>query len=198
MIVALIFAVNPLLEGAGRIAAIVICLFAVVFIGLTVGINLIMAFFTSWLNEKVELIKVFRPYVDSVNTSSSAAERGVEPAATESSASRMAAQIPLRINAADKKVEQVSDSVVEKAIEFRARTLQVQQIAKAFFLPGLTYKAKAKKPAATLDDDGKQSVSPGYQALTNKERPAVVPGPAQEPRRQVPNAPREQIMRGQG
>jgi hypothetical protein len=195
MIVAMIFAVNPLLEGAGRIAAIVICLFAVIFIVLTVAINLGMTFFTSWLNEKVELIKVFRPYVDSVNTSSSAAERGVELAGTESSAARMAAQIPLRINAADKKVEQVSDSVVEKAIEFRARSLQVKQIAKAFFLPGLTY--KVKEPAATLDD-GKQSVSPGYQALTNKERPEVVPGPAQEPRRSVPNAPREQIMRGQG
>lgn len=195
MIAALVFAVNPILAGAGQIAAIVICLFAFVFIVITVGIHLAMSFFTSWLDEKLELIKVFRPYVDSVNTSSSAAERGIEPAATEQPMARMVAQIPLRVNAADKKVEQVSDNVVGKVIEFRARTLQVKQIAKAFFLPGLTY--KAKKPTSTLDDNGKQFASPGYQAIIN-ERPEVVPGPGQESPRQTPNVRREQVMRGQG
>ena len=195
MIAALVLAVNPILAGAGQIAAIVICLFAFVFIVITVSIHLIMSFFTSWLDEKLELIKVFRPYVDSVNTSSSAAERGIEPATTERPMARMAAQIPLRVNAADKKVEHVSDNVVGKVIEFRARTLQVKQVAKAFFLPGLTH--KVKEPTVTLGDNGTQFVSPGYQALIN-ERPEVVPGPEQESPRQIPNVPREQVMRGQG
>lgn len=183
---------STLLAGAGQIAAIVICLFAFLFVVITVGIHLAMSFITSWLNEKVELIKLFRPYVESVNTSTSAAERGIAPAETDQTAARMAALIPLRVNAIDKKVGQVADNVVGKVIEVRARSLQVKQVAKAFFLPGLTH--RVAEPAAT-QNDGKQSVSPGYRALLN-EHPEVVSGPEQAAvRRRVPDVPQEQVMR---
>lgn len=194
MIDAQVLAVSPILAGAGDIAAIVICLFSFLFVLITVGIHLASSFLTSWLNEKVELIKIFRPYVESVNTSTSAAERGVAPAANEQPVARIAAQIPLRVNAADKKVEQVSDNVVSKVIEVRARSLQVKQVAKAFFLPGLTHRAAKSEP--TLED-GKQFASPGYQALMN-ERPGIIPGSEQEPLRRGPEVPREQVMRSQG
>jgi hypothetical protein len=190
MSAALVLAVSPLLAGAGQIAAIVICLFAFPFVVIVVGYHLAMSFLTSLLNEKVELIKIFRPYVESVNTSTAAAERGITPASNEQPAARIAAQIPLRVNAADKKIEQVSDNVVSKVIEVRARSLQVKQVAKAFFLPGLTRNAVA--PASTLDD-GKQFASPGYQALMD-ERPEVVPGPEQKASHRVPEVPQEQIM----
>lgn len=194
MSAALVLAVSPLLAGAGQIAAIVICLFAFPFVVIVVGYHLAMSFLTSLLNEKAELIKIFRPYVESVNTSTSAAEMGLTPAPNEQSAVRIAAQIPLRVNAADKKVEQVSDNVVSKVIEVRARTLQVKQVAKAFFLPGLTRRSAV--PASNLDD-GKQVVSPGYQATVN-ERPGVVPASDQKPSRRIPELPREQVMRSQG
>lgn len=194
MIATQVLAVSPILADAGDIAAIVICLFSFLFILITVAIHLASSFLTSWLDEKVALIKLFRPYVESVNSSTEAAERGIAPASTEPSVARIAAQIPLRVNAADKKVEQVADNVVSKVIEVRARSLQVKQVAKAFFLPGLTH--REAKPASTLED-GKQFASPGYQALMN-ERPGVVPGVEQESIRRVPEVPQEQIMRSQG
>jgi hypothetical protein len=86
----------------------------------------------------------------------------------------------------------VADNVVGKVIEVRARSLQVKQVAKAFFLPGLTH--RVAEPASA-QDDGKQSVSPGYRALLN-EHPEVVSGPEQAAvRRRVPEVPQEQVMR---
>ncbi|GCE19593.1 hypothetical protein [Dictyobacter kobayashii] len=186
---AIILAVNPLLATMGQVAALVICLFALIFIVVTVVFNLVMSFAMSWLNEKAELIKILRPYVESVNTTSKRVEQGIAPAEDASPAARIAAQLPLRVNAADKKVEQVSDRVTNVVIEFRARTMQARTIAKAFFLPGLMHRESAE---THVDAAGQEFASPGYRALMN-EHPEVIPG--QAPRYEAP--PQQQVMRPQ-
>lgn len=192
----LIFAaVDPTLAAVGQIAALVICLFAVVFVLISVVFHLAMSFAMSWLSEKAELIKMFRPYVTSINTSSKAAEQGIAPSEDERPIARAVAQVPLKLYAADKKVEQVSDRVANAVIEFRSRTLQVQMIAKSFFLPGLTH----REPATPSSDNGLQFGSPGYRALM-KERPGIIPGQPAEQKtaeQKIPVVPQAQVMPGQ-
>jgi len=185
----MVLAVDPLLASLGQIAALVICLFAVIFIIISVFLNLAMSFAMSWLNEKAELIKMLRPYVESVNSTSKQAERGVAPAQDTPAPARIAAQLPLRVNEADKKVEQVSDRVTNAVIEFRARTIQAKTMAKAFFLPGLMDKERATEETI-VNKEGQQFTSPGYRALAN-EHPEVIPG--QEPKREAPL--QQQVMR---
>ncbi|GLV58773.1 hypothetical protein KDH_56030 [Dictyobacter sp. S3.2.2.5] len=173
----MVLAVDPVLAMIGQIAALVICLFALVFIVITVAFNLAMGFAMSFLEEKVQLIKMLRPFVDSVNTTSKAAERGIAPAEDKPAPARIAGQLPLRVNQADQKVDQVSNRVANVVIEFRARTIQAKTMAKAFFLPGLLNRQESK----TIDDEtivnegGQQFTSPGYRTLVS-ERPEVLPG----------------------
>lgn len=185
----MVLAMNPLLASLGQIAALVICLFAVVFIIITLVFNLVMSFAMSWLNEKAELIKMLRPYVESVNTTSKQAESGIAPAQDQSAPVRIAAQLPLRVNEADKKVEQVSDRVTSAVIEFRARTIQAKTIAKAFFLPGLMDRERTKG-GTLVNEAGQQFTSPGYRTLMD-EHPEVIPG--QESQREAPL--QQQMMR---
>lgn len=187
---AMVLAVNPLLASMGQIAALVICLFSLIFIVITVVFNLVMSFAMSWLREKAELIKMLRPYVESVNTTSKAAERGIAPAADKPAPARIAGQLPLRVNEADKKVEQVSDRVTNVVIEFRARTIQAKTMAKAFFLPGLMRKESSDE--TLVNEAGQQFASPGYRTLMN-EHPEVIA--EQESRREAPL--QQQAMRQQ-
>ncbi|GER88465.1 hypothetical protein KDW_26270 [Dictyobacter vulcani] len=186
---ALVIADNAILAGAGQIAAMIICLFVLIFVLVTVVFNLLTAFATSWLEEKVQLIKMLRPYVESINTSAHAAERGVVPADNEQPVARIAGQVPQRLNDVEHKVEEVSDRVTNAVIEVRSRTLQAKTIAKAFFLPGLMYREKTSEPM--VDQEGRQFASPSYRELVD-ERPEVLDKLA--PRREVPP---QQVMRGQ-
>ncbi|GCE05533.1 hypothetical protein [Dictyobacter aurantiacus] len=173
----MVLAVDPILAMLGQIAALVICLFALVFIVITVVFNLAMGFAMSFLEEKVQLIKMLRPFVDSVNTTSKAAEHGIAPPKDKPAPARIAGQLPLRVNQADKTVDQVSDRVANAVIEFRARTIQAKAMAKAFFLPGLMN----REERTTIDGEtivnerGQQFTSPGYRTLVS-ERPEVLPG----------------------
>ena len=70
---------NPLLETAGQIAAIIICVFVFVFIILAVAFNVAMAFGMSWLSGKIQMIKMLRPTVESVNKTTESALKGIPP-----------------------------------------------------------------------------------------------------------------------
>src|SRR5690242_16553332 len=120
--------VNPTLAGFGQLAAIIICLFAFIFILIAVAFNLAMVFGTAWLREKVNLIKMLRPTVDSVNKTTESALQGQPPAEDGNAVVRTIARVPTGVQAADKKVDEVTDKVAETAIEFRARTVQVRTI----------------------------------------------------------------------
>ena len=133
----LVFALNPVLITLGQIAAIVICIFVLIFVLLAVAFNILMVFAMTWVSEKIDLIKMLRPTVESINKASESVSQGVAPTASENPIVRRVASLPTNMHAIDKKVEQSMDGVSKAVIEFRARTVQAQTIMKAFLLPGL-------------------------------------------------------------
>jgi len=161
---------NPLLETAGQIAAIIICLFALVFIILAVAFNLAMAFGMSWLGEKMQAIKMLRPTVESVNKATESALQGISPDQSENSFIRTVASIPLTIHNLENKVDQSTNKVAGAVIEFRARTVQAKTILKALFLPGLM----GRKQAAVGDEASIEWNSQDYERAV-KQRPEAIP-----------------------
>jgi hypothetical protein len=163
-----VLAANPVesaLALGGQIAAIVICLYIVVFVIITLGFNFAMALGLDWLRQKVELLKMLRPAVDSVNKTTEAVEQGVPATTNENAIVRTVATVPARVQGVDKKVDQISERVINTMIEVRARTVQAKTIAKAFFLPG----AMQRKPRGVLGEEGLEFESPGYQILMKEQ-----------------------------
>ncbi len=161
--------VNPVLAGFGQLAAIIICLFSVIFIVIAVAFNAAMALGTGWLREKANLIKMLRPTVDSVNKTSEAAMQGHTPAQDGNAIIRNIAKVPQGFQVADQKVDEASAKVAKAVIEFHARSVQVQTIAKAFLFPN---RGEARGEIATADDD-LQFNSPGYRELMREKAPVT-------------------------
>jgi hypothetical protein len=160
--------VNPVLAGFGQLAAIIICLFSVIFIVITVAFNAALALGTGWLREKVNLIKMLRPTVDSVNKTSEAAMQGRAPAQESNAIIRNIAKVLQGVQVADKKVDEATDKVAHAVIEVRARTIQVQTVAIAFLFP-----AKKEAGEVTAADEVLQFKSPGYRQLVREKAPTV-------------------------
>ncbi len=154
-----VLASDPLASW-GQAAAIIlsIYMFGLILIGLVFALLLMFAF--SWVREKSELVKKLRPTVDSLNTAIASASSETLPATvghdnrlvqavhTVQSAQVMqkARDVQRQVDIIEKKVDQQTDRVAGAVIEFRARTVMVQGMLKAFFLPGLT----KQKPRETL------------------------------------------------
>ncbi len=164
-----VLATTPLLEVPGLIAAIIICLFLLVFVLLALAFNAGLLFGMSWVREKVNFVKMLRPTVESVNKTSEAAIRGVPPNENESSVAKAVARVPSTMHTVDRKVDEGSDKVADAVIEFRARTVQVQTVLKAFFLPGLLRQKEKEIPAA--EQTGLEFKSPGYRMLMEEKAP---------------------------
>lgn len=162
---------NPWLEITGQIAAIVICLFASVFILLAVAFNLAMALGMSWLSEKINAIKMLRPTVESVNKATESALQGVSPDENQNRMVRTVASIPTTMQNVEKKVDQSTEKVADAVIEFRARTVQAKTILKAFFLPGLMHK-KLEQPA---DDQVRLEIDSSSSRMSVTERRTAIP-----------------------
>jgi hypothetical protein len=181
---------NPLLETAGQIATIIICLFMLVLIILAVAFNLAMAFGMSWLAQKIQAIKLLRPTVESVNKATESTLEGLPPDQIENTAIRTVASIPATLHRIEEKVDQGTDKVADAVIEFRARTVQAKTILKAFFLPGLMH----KKLETATDQADIGLYSSGYQ-ISKQERPSTISdrtSPHDENRDRLP--PEEQIQ----
>jgi len=144
----LVLAANPILATMGQIAAIVICLFVLIFVLLAVAFNVLMTFAMTWVREKVDLIKMLRPTVESINKTTELVSQGGAPTVSENTIVRAVASLPANVHAIDKKVEQATDRAASTIIEFRARTVQVQTVLKAFLLPSLM----RRKPATPASD----------------------------------------------
>jgi hypothetical protein len=131
----------PWAQIAAIILVIELFLFVLIFLALNVGFT----FLSTWVREKSELVKKLRPMIDNVNATTEAASKGTLPAAKadENKVVRTVAEIPARANAIEEKINEESDRVARAVIEFRARTVMVQGIVKAFFLPGLTRPAQS-------------------------------------------------------
>jgi hypothetical protein len=160
--------VNPVLAGFGQLAAIIICLFSVIFIVSAVAFNAALALGTGWLREKANLIKMLRPTVDSVNKTSEAAMQGHTPAQDSNAIIRNIAKVPQGVQVADKKVDEATEKVAKAVIEFHARSVQVQTIAKAFLFPN---RGEARGQIAA--DEGLQFNSPGYRELMQEKSPVT-------------------------
>ena len=121
----------------GQAAAIILSLYMFVYILIGVAVSLGLMFGFAWVRQNAELIKRLRPTVESVNTTLEEANKGTLPPAgpDENKIVRAIAQVPMQVTAIEKKIDEGSDRVAHAVIEFRARTLMVKQIAKAFFLP---------------------------------------------------------------
>jgi hypothetical protein len=166
---ALVLAVNPIIATIGQIAAIIICLFIFIFVLLAVAFNLGIAFGMGWVREKVNLIKMLRPVVESVNKASESAVQGGNPADNESSIVRTIATVPAQLHNIDKKVEQTTDRIANVAIEVRARAEQGKAIVQAFLRPRTSRRAIS----ASVDGKGLESKRPGYRALTQEQAPVM-------------------------
>ena len=169
----MVLAVNPILAAWGQIAAIVICFYILVFVLIALAFNLGMSFGLAWVHEKVQLLKLLRPYVDSVNKTSEAAVQGVPPTENENKIVQTVAEVPMRLHTIDKQVDQVSDRIANAVIEFRARTVQAQTLVKAFFMPGLL----KRQAVPEIGEEGHEFKSPGYQMLMEEKAPKVAVTP---------------------
>jgi hypothetical protein len=165
-----VVAVNPVIETGGQIAAIVICLFTFLLVVVSLALHFALAFAFTWVRDKAELIKKPRPGLESVNKATEAALEGVEPTAIENPVVRTVATVPVKVQAAEQKVDQVSDRVAGTLIELRARTFQAQAIARAFFAPGLI---RRKSAPELVDQEGLEFKSPGYRRLMEEQAPEI-------------------------
>jgi hypothetical protein len=172
--------IQTFIAMGGQIAAIIICAFVLILFLLVLAVNLALAFLFAWVREKAELIKLLRPTVDSVNKSSKAALRGVAPAAEENPIIDAIAAVPGGVHTADQKVAQASERVAKAVIEFRARTVQVQTVVKAFLLPGLMSKQRTRTGEAVPElppaDEAVKERPAGRGDSTTEERQSVVAG----------------------
>jgi predicted PurR-regulated permease PerM len=151
-----VLAANPILAMFGQIAAIVICIFVLIFVLLAIAFNVLMSFTMAWVHEKVDLIKMLRPTVESLNKASESVSQGIAPTANENIVVRKVASLPANMHAIDEKVQQSTGRVANAVIEFRARTVQVQTVVKAFLLPGLT----RRRPVIPTGDGAKDLKGP--------------------------------------
>jgi len=83
------------------------------------------------------------------------------------------AEVPWLVHTIDKQVDQGSERVTKAVIEFRARTVQVQTIVKAFFLPGLVKREAVRE----IGEEGYEFKSPGYRILMEEKAPEVAVTP---------------------
>ena len=159
---------TSLLAILGEVAAFILIFELFFFIVIAVALNAALAFALTWVQEKVELVKKLRPMVDSVNATTEAAIKGTLPEARadENKIVRTIAQIPAQANAVEEKIVQGTDRVANAVIEFRARTVMVEGIVKAFFLPGLT-RPKPRFPEVK---------SPGLKMLLEEVKRPGEPG----------------------
>ncbi|GER85023.1 hypothetical protein KTAU_36590 [Thermogemmatispora aurantia] len=157
-------AADPL-ETWGQIAAIVLAIELFVFVLLALGLSIGLFFAFAWVQEKSELIKRLRPVVDQLNQAleTSPTERSTEGGALEHPLVQGVVSLPERVRAVDRRVEQGSDRVAEAVIEFRARTVMVKEMARAFFLPGLVRREarqrelrRAAEAGAELREDSRE------------------------------------------
>ncbi len=159
-----IFLASDPLAMWGHIAAIILLIYLLVFILIGLALAFVLLVGMTWVREKVELIKMIRPTVNSVNKTTQAAIAGTLPEAKddENKIIRTAAEIPAYAHEIETKVDEVSDRVASAVIEFRARSMMAKSMLKAFFLPGLAHRTQAQL-------EGVGFRSPGYRILIEEK-----------------------------
>jgi hypothetical protein len=202
------------LTQLGRIAAIILTLYLFLFVVLAFVGSLLLLYGNTWLQEKVELLRNLRLFIQSVDTAIHSTSSETLPATLEPDnrlgqalqAIHMAQSVQIvqrtrdaqrQVNTIEQLVEPVADRIAGGVIEFRSRTVMAQVMLKAFFLPG-SIKQKPRAPLllpAPLDTDrsGTIAISAGGSNLPGRHAHLIgagEPGPlANEGAEQTNNAP---------
>jgi hypothetical protein len=151
----LILLQEELVVVLGRIAAIVLTLYLFIFALFFMVAALLLLFGNAWLRDKVDLLRNLRLLAGRIDTAmhvpsgemlpavlepDDALERAVRAIHTVQSVQvvQKAKDVQKQASTIEKTVDQSTDRIANAVIEFRARTVMVQGILKAFFLPGLT------------------------------------------------------------
>ena len=151
----LLFIVSgDLVTDLGRIAAIILSLYLFLFVAFFFVVAGLLLAANTWLLDKVELLHNLRSIIQNIDTTIHSPSSETLPATLETDnrlgqalqAIHMAQSVQVveiakntqkQVDSIEKKVEPVADRIAEGVIEFRARTVMVQGMLKAFFLPGL-------------------------------------------------------------
>jgi hypothetical protein len=150
----LLFLLADLLTDLGRIAALVLVIYVFLFAVLFFVTSLLLLYGNAWLREKIGLLHRLRVIVENVDSTILSSSSETLPATLETDnrlgqalqAIHMAQSVQVveiakntqkQVDSIEKRVEPVADRIAEGVIEFRARTVMVQGMLKAFFLPGL-------------------------------------------------------------
>ncbi|GCE47241.1 hypothetical protein EI42_00768 [Thermosporothrix hazakensis] len=158
--------INPIIEAGGQIAAIIICLFALILIILALALNIGFFYAFTWVRQKTELIKVLRPHVESINKTTMLVKQGSEPDESQNAIVRTVAKVPAGVDKVDQKVTQATGKVAQGAIEVRARIEQGKAIVKTFFKP-----PRKQNLEERINKEGLQFTSPGYRTLMKEKAP---------------------------
>ncbi len=161
----------------GQAAAIILSLYMFIYILIGLALAAALMFGLTWVRQKIELIKKLRPTVESVNYALEEGNKGElpPPGPGENKIVRTIAEVPMQAVKIEKKIDDGSERVAQAVIEFRARTVMVRQMAKAFFLPGLTNGNSRSR----LEETGVNFKSPGYRMLIEKAETDVGDGGSQ-------------------
>jgi hypothetical protein len=153
---------DDLLTDLGRIAALVLIIYVFLFAVFFFVSSLLLLYGNAWLREKIGLLHQLRLIIENIDTTIHSPSSETLPAPLEPDnrlgqalqAIHMAQSVQVveiakntqkQVDSIEKKVEPVADRIAEGVIEFRARTVMVQGMLKAFFLPGLI-KLKPQSP----------------------------------------------------
>jgi len=159
----LLFIVSgDLVTDLGRIAAIILSLYLFLFVAFFFVVAGLLLYVSTWLQEKVELLHNLRSIIQNIDTAIHSPSSETLPATLETD-NRLGQALQVvhmvqsvqvvekakntqkQVDSIEKRVEPVADRIAEGVIEFRARTVMVQGMLKAFFLPGLI-KLKPQSP----------------------------------------------------
>lgn len=154
----------------GRIAALVLTLYLFIFALFFLVAALLLLFGNAWVRDKVELLRNLRLFAQRIDTAMHVPSGEMLPAILEPDNAlgqaiqaihtvqsvqvvQKAKDVQRQVNTLEKTIDQDTDRIASTVIEFRARTVMVQGMLKAFFLPGLTKQKPraALLPQATLD-----------------------------------------------
>ena len=170
------------LAAWGQAAGIILAIYMFVLLLIVLALSLLFMYAFAWIREKSELVKKVRPTVDSVNRAIESTGDETLPATVDHNdrlvqvvhtlqsvqLAQKVKDVQRQASNIEQKVEQGTGRVAGVVIEFRARTVMVQGMLKAFFLPGLTKqeprRARLSAPERDATHSSLPAGSPGLSA----------------------------------
>jgi hypothetical protein len=143
-----------LVAQLGQIGAIIVALYFFLIVVILIVVSLLLVYLNAWLRQQVRLVHQLRSIIENIDTALHAPSSETLPAVLEPDnrlgqalqaihkvqsvqVVQLAQNTQKQVDSIGKRVEPVTDRIADGVIEFRARTVMVQGILKAFFLPGL-------------------------------------------------------------